>query len=628
MESGCTQVTSDRPDLELFIGAFDGAEEDETVSVPAQTEARSRAPRWLGQVENALSVPRVRFAVLGVMSLTIFLVYSQTLLFTFVYDDIGQMVQNDLVHSWSHWKDYFHMHVWAHQFAPGNYYRPFFLLLLLMEYSIFKLHPLGWHFVSILFHVGATLAVYWLATKFTSTRSGPFVAALLFGIEPIHVESVAWISGVTDPLLAIFAIPSIICYINFRTWARHNGRWLTASILLFACALLSKETAVIVPPILVLYEWFFGSGEEEKEPGRVTGFVNRLRPMLLFALIGAGYVWVRFKVLHVFSRGVTPLPPHAVVYTSPRALLFYAGHLLWPFNLSPFYDIPYSYQPDFRTFVLPAIAVCFLIIVVVTIAWIRASAPVRFFLWWLILPLLPVLNFGMFGFGEVVHDRYLYLPSIGLVMILALGWETAYSWLAPKTGVFCACALVALLSAATIRESLPWANNLVLFYRGVQRSPKLNIARNCLANELFERKMYAQAIAEYQIDLENNPYYFFSDYNLAYAYMKLGKFADAEEFFRRATDVNSANADAWVNLGLTRLYQHKLDLAEPAILTGLQMNPFGPAYHSALGDLRYEEGDYRAALDAYQTEARLHPDQSYAGAKVAELMALQPKVAN
>src|SRR5574340_712765 len=185
-----------------------------------------------------------------------FIVYVGTLQFEFVYDDMGQIVNNPVVHSWRYLPWYFHSNVWMQQYAVGNYYRPLFLFWLLLNYTLFGLQPLFWHLTTVLAHLAVTWMVYLLVRRLTSDQATAAIAALLFGLHPIHLEAVAWISGVTEPLLAMLLVPAFLCYLNYRERGRAR-RWLLLSLLLFALALLTKETAVVLPALLFAYAWIY-----------------------------------------------------------------------------------------------------------------------------------------------------------------------------------------------------------------------------------------------------------------------------------------------------------------------------------------------------------------------------------
>src|SRR5919109_2726788 len=118
-----------------------------------------------------------------------FLVYAGTLQFDFVYDDLGQIVSNPAVQSWKYFPLFFRANVWMQQLPVGNYYRPVFLAWLLINHTIFGLHPALWHLTTVLAHVAVTALVFAMSLRLTRDRRIALVAALLFGLHPVHLEA-------------------------------------------------------------------------------------------------------------------------------------------------------------------------------------------------------------------------------------------------------------------------------------------------------------------------------------------------------------------------------------------------------------------------------------------------------
>jgi len=259
--------------------------------------------------------------LLGLALLATFAVYSRTLNFEFVFDDEALIDNNPLIRESRFVPSYFERHLVSHvtPHQPGNYYRPVLLLWLFVNYQLFGLNPMGWHLSTLLAHLGAIVLVYFAARRLAgaaqpgSTFTGraetlALFAALIFGLHPVHVENVAWIMGVTEPLVAIPTLASFLCYVRARQSLcdasnsnSHPKLWFAAALSLYAVALLSKETALVLPGILLAYEWFYHSGAQE------PAFAGRARailyPLLPFLLLAAAYLALRMKVLGGLSHG-------------------------------------------------------------------------------------------------------------------------------------------------------------------------------------------------------------------------------------------------------------------------------------------------------------------------------------
>src|SRR5579872_4704881 len=186
-----------------------------------------------------------------------FLVYAGALSYPFVYDDVPQIVMNPRITSWSYFPSYFSTHVWAH--VPvginPNYYRPVFMIWMLVTHTLGGMESWVWHFSTLSMHLLATFLFYRLALRLGRDHTEAGIAAIFFGLHPIHVESVAWVSGVTDPLLAIFMMLAFLSYLGYMDMEQ-TGLPALRLILMnvwFLFALWSKEVAIVLPAIVLLH---------------------------------------------------------------------------------------------------------------------------------------------------------------------------------------------------------------------------------------------------------------------------------------------------------------------------------------------------------------------------------------
>ena len=266
--------------------------------------------------------------------------YINTLSFNFVYDDFPQLVNNPRVQSWEHAPQLFGEQVWTQSMlqGTGNYYRPLFELWLLLQYSLFGLHPWAYHLASVLLHIAVVALAYALFKGLTGDRLTAAMGAIIFAVHPTHIETVAWISGVTDLLCAFFVLASFVAYLRSRedrTSSAPRVWWQVASLALFAMAMMSKETALVMPVLLVAYEWWLAKKEN---------VVAQLARIVPFAVITGAYLFVRHLVLRGFMHpeGYTL---ESIALTLPRVVWFYAHQLVWPLGLSVFYDTPFVSKP-------------------------------------------------------------------------------------------------------------------------------------------------------------------------------------------------------------------------------------------------------------------------------------------
>jgi 4-amino-4-deoxy-L-arabinose transferase-like glycosyltransferase len=574
-------------------------------------DTASRLPAWWG--------------IIVVLALT-FAVYIPTLRYQFVHDDRGQIVENPAVHSWHAVPTYFTSHVWAAVMPEklGNYYRPLFLLWLRINDAVFGNHAWGWHLTTILSHVLTTLLVYLLAWRLGIGSDGALLAALIFGLHPAHIEAVAWISGVTEPLLGIFLIASFLSYVQSRVEGARGLKWKVISLVLFALAMLEKETALILPGLLLVYEWIFGmEWGRPLEVRRILrwcgGALGRIWPYFFLVAL---YVPARIYALQGFNHPVTPLSTGQLVFTWPSLMGLWVRHLIWPAGLSTFYDFPAVLHPTLRNFILPAIFdVC---VGLALFACVRSSRPAAFFAVWLVLPLIPLLNLRVFVANDFAHDRYLYLPSVGLVGLMAMllkkvCWRSP-RWLGiPASLLAAGLCLTAALSYGTITESFYFKDNLTFYAYNLTKAPHNPDAEANYATVLAEGGQYGPALERFLDVVNRHPNHWAATYDLAFTYYRMGNMPEAEKYFLQAMRIDPNKPDEYLYLGMTRFKSGRTAEAITSVRQAIAIRPMGFAYHFALGVMLKTQGDLTGALREFRVELANNPGEKAAAAQVREI---------
>jgi len=572
--------------------------------------------------------PRSRFIVTGNVLLLAalalgLLAFAGTLRFQFTYDDWPQIVNNPAIRSLKSVPDYFVHNVW-HQVAPDSrskYYRPVFLLWLLLNFKLFALRAWAWHLTTLLTHLVATALVYKLARRYMDFVPAG-MAAILFAVHPVHIESVAWISGVTEPLMAVFFLTSILLYID----APRMGSWRYAtSVLCYALALLTKETGIVLPGLLLGYE-FMGERQGRRHLLRLA---QRMAP---FAMIALAYLGVRQMVFAGFAHSDDLVPWRETLLLQPVLLSKYLWKLVWPFGLSIFYDVPLVRSVASVRFLLPLATLAALASAVV---WAMARSRARLnallpALLWILLPLLPPLvGVRYFEEHEFFHDRYLYLPSIGLALLT--GWlitklpQSKKAFGIPATQLAAILAVAMVLSTGTAVQSVYWTNNLLLYLHGVQCAPRNLMARNLLANELYKRGDSDAALRTYKEALSINPNYWKTNFDLGITYMGLGQNDRAEYYLVRAKSIAAKNANHDYFIGLVQFREGKFPEAEQSLKRAVVISPEVYEVRWVLGEILTAESKYDDAAVQFREALRLRPGDRNAVDELAKLQALGEK---
>ena len=560
-----------------------------------------------------------------------FLSYVATLALGFVFDDHVLIVTNDSIRSWRYFPSYFASHIWRFRYPHllANYYRPLFLTWLRLNDALFGLRPWGWHLTSVLAHVAVTYLVYRLCLRLTGDGWVAGAAGLLFGLHPVHAEAVAYIASAQEPLSTLFILGAILTFCHSRESGPRLG-WLAASLALTAAALFSKESGMVLPILVSGYAWIYGeAGDREVVP--VEG---RARPLerLTSGLVASIPFWaaillylpLRIRALKGFAHVVTPLSLSREVFTIPSVLVFYLRLLVWPSGLSCYYDTPYVSTPSWHDFVLPAALLAAVVAALALWYWrMRFDAPeeakaIAFACLWMILTLLPVLNFRFLPESEIAHDRYVYLPSVGFVILVAMALRqvmglTEASFGRPTWALLGAVVVSGAMGYATARQSLFWSDDLTLNFRAHEIAPHNISATTSLAAAVAQRGMDGQAMVLYQQALAIQPDFWRANVNLAYLYYAHGNYPEAARFFARACAVDPTDGDQFLHLSMALLKMGRLTEAEKASRTALLVRPQGKNYHLGLGMVLRAEGRLPEARQ--EIEAELAEDAQNAQAR-------------
>src|ERR1051325_2506556 len=178
----------------------------------------------------------------------------------FVFDDNYQILGNEFIKDLSNVPSAFTSSVWAFlsndlMASQDSYFRPFFTVLFSINQALFGTHAGGWHFINVVIHAAVTYFVFLVCRAISGRPRPAYLAAAMFAVHPVHVESVAWLSGITDPLMELFLLPSFLCYLRYKQNGRR--RELVFMLLFFFFALLCKEAAILLPVVIAYCELFY-----------------------------------------------------------------------------------------------------------------------------------------------------------------------------------------------------------------------------------------------------------------------------------------------------------------------------------------------------------------------------------
>lgn len=578
----------------------------EPKSTSARKERRERA------LERSRSKSQERLLLLGILAITA-LAYLNALDGQFVYDDRLQILKNPTLTSLANIPKMFTQGVWqflnsGDKTAVGPYYRPMFNIALIVNHQLFGLEVFGWHLFSIIVHLGVVYLVYRLARQWNLSTEVAMAAALLFGVHPVHSESVAWVAALPDPLAAVFILCSLLLYERYYHGQGRKPIVLGASIALALAAMLSKEVASVLPFFLVARETF---ERLDGETVRRTIVRAARRTAPFFAMIVV-YLGMRYYVLG-FLRQDEPnslgIPATQVLITIPSILLSYVRMLFAPFPLAVMYGNKYVLSvSDVRFF---AAALGAAAIVAGAIWLVRSSPAGRRALAFLIIFLVPVFNLKAFRAEEsLLHDRYLYLPSIGFCILIAMAfeWISARFPARRRRAFITATAIAAVvLLGLTFYQNYSWQNEIAMTDNAMKVTPRWPFLHNYIGAYYFDQHKYAEAQRAYLDAIDINPKYYDAYSNLGDTYRELGQLSDAEPAYLKAIEYGAPYADTYYNLGVTYINQNRLSEAEQPLLQALEMSPANTKARYNLGWTYDREGKDALAEQAYAETLQREP---------------------
>ena len=459
----------------------------------------------------------------------------------FVSDDIAGIAKNESLKNF------------------GNVFNSFFGIIQRLLYflinSTFGPNPIAYRLLNILVHLLSVFSAY-TVLSILAKKNVAVIAAALFAVHPILIESVSWISGFPYAFYSLFLLLAFLFYI-----IPSRGRYPWLSLLFFFLALDASEKAVIFFIILFFYELGYGSLRKNWKrliPYTVLGFVTAL---VLLGKIGARTT--ALQTIHYQTAGVeNPL------IQIPISIINYLRLIFWPQNLTLYHtDLSINWTQYY--FVLFLFLACLALAAVIY----RKNKPAFFWLSLFIVVLLPTLT--PLQIAWVVAERYVYLGALGIFVAVAmlLGWlaDRGEKW---KPFVYGIVAVIILsLSVRTILRNVDWKNEDNLWFATARVSDVGANIHNNLGDVYSRQGNLEKAAEEFQKAFLINPRYADAVHNLGLTYAQMGKTDEAVQTFKKAIELNPNIWQSYQQLAVIYYNQGQYDLALENIKKALEINP-------------------------------------------------------
>ncbi|MEI7801229.1 MAG: tetratricopeptide repeat protein [Bacteroidota bacterium] len=505
-----------------------------------------------GRKENPGDSKKLYFALAAVLILTLIIYFPSLKNELVSLDDDGYVINNPLI-------QHFSLKLLFTSYWMGNYH-PFVLAVYTFIYSVAKDSPFAYHLINLLIHLLNTAVVLFLIYDLVGIFEVAVAVSLFFGIHPMHVESVAWVSELKDLMYTSFFLFSLLFYIKFVK-SGLNKKYFVLSLIFFLFSLFSKGMGVSLALVLLLVDYFMSRKIELKI------FIEKI-PFFFLSIV--------FGIIAINAQqdsGAIPSEiydlPHRIVFACCGFVL-YIVKLIAPLNLSAYYLYPTSVSEKipglfyiFPVLIFLIIAVCIYSfkknkIVFFGICFFAATI-------FLVLQLIPVGS-------ALMADRYTYIPSIGIFLILCCSLNYLYrSKLYKRIALGLFLIFSISFSLLAYQRTEIWKNSMNL-YNDILKSGEVPMAYS----------------------------------NRGVLFQNAGDYVSAEKDFNKAIELSPDYKEAYMNRSNLLIGLGKYDQALPDCNKTIELDSLNPKAYYNRGALFYSRGDYQKALPDYDKSIELN----------------------
>lgn len=516
---------------------------------------------------------------------------------------------------------------WAFGFTGVDYWHPLTWISHMIDCQFFGLSSGAHHMVNLAIHILNVLLLFFLISRMTGSYYKAAVVSLLFAVHPVNVESVSWVAERKNVLSTMFLMAAGHSYILYTEEKKVSFYGFT--LLLYAFSLLSKPSVVIFPLLLLILDYWplrrFGRGDtynsaqtiEISFPRRLLAKVSAFRksvatvlfiekvPFIILSLISSYIVMISVsKAQMVINYDRVPLDLRS--YNLFVSIVKYLGTIVWPFELSIFYPFPKSILTSHFILALSFV----ILITVATFIW-RKNRPWLIAGWfWFLIALAPASGLMQAGLWPEMANRFMYIPMIGLFLILVWECDARITGLYSKTlKVFLCLAVLFYFVSVSKVQNIYFSNSYAVFQRANDVIGGNSIVYNNIGvalaslNRTYEAsEFYAKAIAldsKYDDALYNYGLYLF----------KKDDYITAGSYFSRVIAVNSNYVNAYVKLGIS---EYRLGRTQEAIRhfkKAMEIKPSDIKVSYDLAQFYEKEALYNEAVEMYEGIIQIKPTE-------------------
>jgi tetratricopeptide (TPR) repeat protein len=497
-----------------------------------------------------------------------------------------------------------------------NLCKPLVFLFFALEYHFFKLDPFFYHLTNLLFHLANCLLVFWFIFLITDKLGISFITALLFGIHPLQVESVAWVFQLKNMLAGFFFLWALILYLYYCSWRLRKYYYL--ALLSFLLSLLSKPMGIALPLVLLCLDYLKGRRL------KFDAYLDKI-PFVCIC-VGITIMSLMFSGLSVNSRGESLKS----FLSLPYQIIFYLSKAFSPLKLSCLYPDPSKLEAlQLSSLVFSPLAL--LILAVAVLFSRRYTRKIIFGSLFFLLLLFPVLVSHTYEAMYIVADHFTYLALIGIFYLAAEGFfwllrqRTASFPVIRVSLILVFLLVVGTLSFMTYQKTKAWKDSFSLWDNAIKNYPNVAAAYHNRGVILLTRKEYDRAAADFRQAIALQPNATDSYIALCGLYIAKGDYSSAIALGNRFIASYPTDARLYANLGRAYIELGKTQEAKAILMKALSLNPDDLYVYYGLADIYAKQGDIAKALDYYAQAIAKNP---YSIDTYTRLIGLQAKLGN
>jgi protein O-mannosyl-transferase len=505
-------------------------------------------------------------------------------------------------------------------FATGNWF-PVTWFSHILDYQLYGLHAKGHHLTSLFLHIANAIILFIVLSSMTGKLWQCGFVAAMFAFHPLNVESVAWAAERKNVLSTLFWLMTMWAYIHYAEKPTIKRYGLV--FLFFTLGLMSKSMLVTLPFALLLLDYWplrrlkFGqergnSDTSEKSIAKRSEVFRLVLEKIPLFLLTTGLSIVTFIAQKSFGNmNYTENLTFSTRLTNAMvSYLEYLGKMIWPSGLSIFYPHPGNTLAVWKGIL------CGMALVGITIISIRLIRKAPYFpvgWFWYLGTLVPVIGIVQVG-GQAMADRYIYIPLIGILIIVAWGvpeliskWHYKEKVLSISVGIIIFTSLI-----TTWRQVSYWEDSITIFKHTIRvadkKNPNLAIIYNNLGIALFAEQKNEEAISHYKMAIKLKPTHTKAHYNLGIILFAEGKNEEAISHYKMAIKLNPNFTNAHYNLGIILFAKGKNEEAISHYKMAIKLNPNFTNAHYNLGIVLVQKGEMKEAVHHFRETVRLRPD--------------------